>query len=280
METKGNYCLNLGCGSRYLPNWVNIDFVSSSEMVIAHDLTQGIPFEDHSFDFVYHSHILEHFDRMTGRFFLEECYRVLKPGGMIRVVVPDLERIAASYLQELSDAKKGDKGAAERYQWAVIELLDQLVREQSGGEMLQFWRQDDMPAVDFVQERVGDEFLSFPKQVNLEAANLVKPKGLTIKSKIKTGIKLLRNRLVEILMRDRYALHKMQLGAFRKHGEVHKWMYDDYALGLLLTDIGFSDPQKIDAFTSSYPNWKDCMYLDVENNSVRKPDSLFMEARK
>ena len=52
-------CLNLGCGDRYHPDWTNINFTSTGGGVIAHNLKQGIPFPDESFDVVYHSHVLE-----------------------------------------------------------------------------------------------------------------------------------------------------------------------------------------------------------------------------
>jgi predicted SAM-dependent methyltransferase len=63
-----------------------------------HDLTRNFPWQDESVDVVYSSHMLEHFSREHGRLFLAECHRVLKIGGIIRIVVPDLEYIARQYL--------------------------------------------------------------------------------------------------------------------------------------------------------------------------------------
>ena len=93
--------LNLGCGSHYSQKaeWTNIDFVSTGKDVIGHNLLRGIPFEDNRFDLVYHSHVLEHFSKEEGDTFISECLRVLKPGGTLRIAVPDLERIAKEYLQ-------------------------------------------------------------------------------------------------------------------------------------------------------------------------------------
>jgi predicted SAM-dependent methyltransferase len=53
---------------------------------------------------VYYSHLLEHFPKHEAQGFTQECYRVLKPRGIIRVAVPDLERIARMYLQALERA--------------------------------------------------------------------------------------------------------------------------------------------------------------------------------
>jgi predicted SAM-dependent methyltransferase len=60
--------LNLGCGSHYstATEWTNLDFTSLDNNVIAHNLLTGIPFEDNSFDLVYHSHVLEHFSKEDG----------------------------------------------------------------------------------------------------------------------------------------------------------------------------------------------------------------------
>ncbi len=57
-------------------------------------MRQGIPFPDRSFDVVYHSHVLEHLSKSEASKFLKECSRVLRPQGVLRVVVPDLEEIA------------------------------------------------------------------------------------------------------------------------------------------------------------------------------------------
>ena len=87
-----------------------------------------------------------------------ECRRVLKPGGILRLVTPDLEGIARSYLQCLEAAQRGEQGAAARYEWILVELLDQLVRHESGGEMLKLWCRPELPAEDFIAQRVGTEY--------------------------------------------------------------------------------------------------------------------------
>ena len=96
--------LNLGCGERYHGDWVNVDIVATGPGVMVHDLDRGLPFDDDSFDAVYHSHVLEHLAKERAPVFLDECFRVLKPGGIIRVAVPDLETIARLYLKNLEEA--------------------------------------------------------------------------------------------------------------------------------------------------------------------------------
>ena len=138
-------------------DWVNLDLVAHLPGVIAHDIRTGLPFPDNSFSAVYHSHVLEHLRRSSAPALLRECYRVLAPGGILRVAVPDLEAIARLYLKNLEGAVAGDAEAARRYEWMVLELLDQMVRDESGGEMLNYWRQNPMPAESFVIERMGSE---------------------------------------------------------------------------------------------------------------------------
>jgi SAM-dependent methyltransferase len=113
--------LNLGCGSRVLPGWVNADYALGARLakwplfgavnrrlglfdldwhpdIVIHDLTRPFPWAAGSAEVVYSSHTLEHFTRDDGRRFLTECYRVLRPGGVLRIVVPDLRHEVQRYL--------------------------------------------------------------------------------------------------------------------------------------------------------------------------------------
>lgn len=57
-----------------------------------------IPHEAGSVDAIYSSHMIEHLDRREARGFLAECRRVLKPGGVLRIVVPDLRITVDDYV--------------------------------------------------------------------------------------------------------------------------------------------------------------------------------------
>ena len=248
--------VNLGCGNRYHLDWINVDFHSTGEGVIAHNLTEGIPFEDNSFDVAYHSHLLEHFPKSHAPVFLKECFRVIKDSGIIRVVVPDLEQIAKYYLSLLEKSLRGDKDARKQYEWIMLELFDQMVRNVSGGEMLEYWKQEPMPAESFVIERMGSEVLN-----------------------ILTSIRNNKNKYIEN-PKEQSFLNPEKIGNFRLSGEIHQWMYDRYSLGALLRQVGFKDAKVCLADESQIPNF-DSYLLDIESDgSVRKPDSLFMEGRK
>jgi len=66
---------------------------------IFHSLQHGVPFTDESIDFVYSSHLLEHFFREEAKLFLTDIYRSMKKGGRIRLAVPDLEIALRHYYQ-------------------------------------------------------------------------------------------------------------------------------------------------------------------------------------
>lgn len=83
--------LHIGCGFNVLPGWINCDLQPRYASVIPVDVTRGLPFPDGIGDYVYHEHVIEHLDRPAGRKLLEECFRVLRPGGKIRVTAPDLD---------------------------------------------------------------------------------------------------------------------------------------------------------------------------------------------
>ena len=273
--------LNLGCGSRYHPDWINIDIAPHRPEVIQHDLARGIPLADASCDVVYHTALLEHMRRSDAAAFLLECYRVLKPGGIVRVGVPDLEKICQLYLSRLTAALNGDEAAAQDYDWIMLELYDQTVREKSGGGMLEYL-QNPLPNETFVYERIGEEGRQLVKALSQQDSH--SRRSLTaFLHRLPRGLRalpgVLKRRLPQWLLgaEGRYAL---KIGRFRLAGEVHQWMYDRYSLARLLDLTGFHDPQLQDANTSRIPNWTSFHLDTLPDGQVIKPDLFFMEAIK
>ena len=105
--------------------------------IMVQDLTKGIPFGNDSVDAVYHSHLLEHLDRGKVALFLQEVRRVLKPGGVNRIVVPDLEKICRSYLAHLEECD--DPIEANRHDEHVAAIIEQCVRREPAGASRQPW---------------------------------------------------------------------------------------------------------------------------------------------
>jgi len=88
--------LHLGCGKRdFGEEWVHIDKAEYAHIQYK-DVT-SFPFEDNSCDIIYSSHLLEYFDRVEVSSILTEWNRVLKPGGILRVAVPDFEAMCNLY---------------------------------------------------------------------------------------------------------------------------------------------------------------------------------------
>lgn len=261
-------CLNVGCGERFHPEWTNLDMVSAGPQVQAHDLTQGIPFSNETFDAVYHSHVLEHLGRQAAEKLLRECYRVLKHGGIVRVAVPDLERIARLYLQSLESAEAGASGAEAHYDWMLLELYDQTVRVRPGGEMLEGARNATAEQREFLRQRLGGELDRM-----LKAAKSQPDEADTRPAAAMS----MRRALLRLLVgSDGVAAY--DLGRFRLSGEVHQWMYDRFSLRRALLKAGFNHVRRVEAAESAIAGWAS-FHLDTEpDGSVYKPDSIYMEA--
>ena len=268
--------LNIGCGRTHHDEWINLDLESTDANVMEHDVTKGIPCPSESISAVYHSHILEHLKPEQGIDLLKECYRVLKPGGILRVVVPDLERIAYLYLNIHEQAWQGKIQAQKDYDWIKLELLDQMVRESSGGRMGRYMASADITTSDFVRSRVGDEFWACrspdgktdTKQTRLNRLNSF---TYNLREKLVRG-------WARLLLGDS-AVSAIDEGLFRSRGEIHRWMYDRFSLRELCTQIGFETFEVMAATTSNIENFS-VFELDSVGNTVRKPDSLFIECRK
>jgi hypothetical protein len=246
--------------------------------VEACDICRGLPFASTSFDVVYHSHVLEHLTRPEAQSLMRECWRVLRPGGLIRVVVPDLEKIATDYLVALREVERVEDGEARhRYEWIQLELLDQAVRERSGGEMMAYLSQDPLPAQAWILDRCGSDVRQLIEEARRAqgpqspARRSLRERGAAAMARVRAGAKR------GILGRDYRAL---QVGRFRLSGEPHLWMYDRYSLASLLEGVGFQEILQRSAADSAVAGWN-MFGLDTDpDGTIYKPGSLFMEARR
>ena len=79
--------LNIGCCVSPKDGYINIDMIDYGQEIIR-DITRGLPFNDNSVDEIFTSHTLEHIENKDVPFVWEEMYRVLKPNGIIDIIVP------------------------------------------------------------------------------------------------------------------------------------------------------------------------------------------------
>jgi ubiquinone/menaquinone biosynthesis C-methylase UbiE len=154
--------LNLGCGNKTSknPEFINIDwsiylkiknnpflkltasiFLNEERLeklkslpknIKIHDLANGIPFEDNTVDAVYHSHFLEHLERQAAKEFLMEIRRVLKPGGICRIVVPDFELNCKSYILHIADCES-NQAEIDKQDDYIAGIIEQSVRQEAHG---------------------------------------------------------------------------------------------------------------------------------------------------
>lgn len=83
--------LHLGCGTLRFNGWINVDRVRLPSVDLCWDLRRGVPGEANSASFIYCEHFLEHLAVDDGVHFLEDCRRVLMPGGVLRIAMPSLD---------------------------------------------------------------------------------------------------------------------------------------------------------------------------------------------
>jgi predicted SAM-dependent methyltransferase len=80
--------VNIGCGPYKEPDYINIDINPRWGPDVVRDIRKGLPFDDSSVDMLLASHFLEHLSIEEFMEVMEECYRVLKPTGSFRIIVP------------------------------------------------------------------------------------------------------------------------------------------------------------------------------------------------
>jgi hypothetical protein len=187
----------------------------------------------------------------------------------------------------------GDRSSMANYEWMKLELLDQLVRSQSGGMMGQFMAQLDQNQAAFVRSRAGVEFDLCRGEVDTnltpaemipgaDSAHTAKQPGGNRRSSNPYIVPSWRQRLCRWLIKrllGHRAVHAFDESMFRNAGEIHRWMYDRFSLRSLCERVGFVNFRVCSAFESSIDHFSS-FQLDTQGTTVYKPDSLFVECEK
>jgi len=107
--------IHFGCGHNRLDGWINVDLDRSCTPDVVADLRKNLPFKSQSVDYIHSEDLVEHLSLEEGTLFFEECHRVLKESGVMRLLTPDLYRIAKRYL-------KRDKELIKQYEGVIASL--------------------------------------------------------------------------------------------------------------------------------------------------------------
>lgn len=103
--------LHLGSGPDRRPGWINVDLYFPAELCL--DLTRPLPLPDGCVDAIYSQHFVEHLTQPQTFALLQECARVLKPGGWLRVATPDLAQCVQRWQQHSQAGTPGTLAADE-----------------------------------------------------------------------------------------------------------------------------------------------------------------------
>lgn len=108
--------IQLGSGPHKIDGWFNTDLNANGDPdIFPLDVTNTpYPIDGNTFDYVFCEHMIEHISYIDGLKMLKECFRILKPGGKIRIVTPDINFLIELYLN------KENKVNAEYTRWATL----------------------------------------------------------------------------------------------------------------------------------------------------------------
>jgi predicted SAM-dependent methyltransferase len=95
----GKEYLDVGCGPNTHSEFINLDYGWNPSVDICWDATRGLPFDDNSLKGIFTEHCLEHLELQAVDKVLAEFWRVLKPGGTVRIIVPDGELYIRNYVR-------------------------------------------------------------------------------------------------------------------------------------------------------------------------------------
>ncbi|HXG09553.1 MAG TPA: methyltransferase domain-containing protein [Gemmataceae bacterium] len=175
--------LNLGCGPVQPAGWINVDD-SNRAWLASHlplldrllvalrllpptefnrqtyyfNLKQRFPWRTGSVHAIYLGEVLEHFTREGGEYVVRECYRVLEPGGILRVRVPDMARFWSRYLEEYQRTRRLPRSewTLEHTRWIALFFRDICVRRRPFRSMGHYhkWMYDEISLIKLL-EQVG-----------------------------------------------------------------------------------------------------------------------------
>lgn len=137
--------LNLGCFDKKLPGFTNVDIRPDCNPDIVDNAFELLTIENNSVDLIYCCHMLEHLSYEETKKALKVWHNKLKPGGMLRLAVPDLEKACSLYLLIKDKQKlKSMFWGSQRHEfdfhkngWSFNELEEEL--HEAGFDNVDYW---------------------------------------------------------------------------------------------------------------------------------------------
>ena len=117
--------IHLGCGHNILNGWLNTDLFPSYENVYHVDALKTLNFNENQFDFCFNEHMIEHIEINEADILINEIYKILKPGGVLRLSTPNFEFLVKIYQNTIGDIGK------EYIKWSKENFLPQHYQEEA-----------------------------------------------------------------------------------------------------------------------------------------------------
>jgi SAM-dependent methyltransferase len=281
--------VNIACGNSFIdsPSWTNYDFTANPHGVMASDLLKKLPLPNDYCDVLYSSHFFEHIPLQYLPRILSEWFRVLKPHGILRVVLPDCEEMFSEYLR-LRAARQHTLA-----DFVIAEIIDQSVRSYPGGRLGYFYEQaatckaHDNSLASFIKLRNGEDLSFFfehtrSHQLQQNKLPFFLHSFLRIRGKAKQLSTDLQYRFKIFVLNQLFESAFVEQNiSFANIGERHHWLWDFYQVSNRLCEAGFSSIARFSHNTSSIADFPFFPLDQLSDGSPRKgTESMFIEAVK
>jgi len=140
--------LNIGCGLNTHHHFINCDYLWHPKVDLCWDICAGLPFANESMEGIYTEHCLEHLSLAQVQTIFAEAKRILKPNGILRIIVPDVEMYLRTYVRQID----GDASTRFPYQkaeetnptWTPLQSVNRIFyqdRESAFGHQIMYDKQ-------------------------------------------------------------------------------------------------------------------------------------------
>ncbi len=179
VNADGKVLIHLGCGDQNDPRYINVDSIPFRHAHYVHDVTELPMFRDNFADLVYASHTLEHISYKYSLETVQEWHRVLKPGGTLRIGVPDFDKIISIYNSEKHNMERiegplmGGQNYKYNFHYAMFNQAHLTnVLEKAGFKDVRVWDPKTAEYYTFTDWASKLLYDTYPLSLNLEATKI------------------------------------------------------------------------------------------------------------